>query len=265
MVVGGSGPLLSHLAPDPQQGYWSPGTASVDWCEANYAYTAYVAELFNVLSMLPMLVLSVVGNVLAVRYRYGTSFVVVYSLLGVIALGSALFHATLHYSGQVMDELPMIWGTVAGLFIVLERGERTAFPWLAEGLVLYCVGFTACYFLTPEYFFLFLVSYVGGLVAVALLSYRVLQEKRCAPHQSKLVLSSVSILLFGGVLWLLENLHCPALRGLHLHAIFHVTCAAGPHLWLCFAAFDRLQNVGRKPVLINLAPGVPAVAEMVSP
>ena len=31
-----SGPFID--IPDDSLGYWSPATASVDWCEANYAY-----------------------------------------------------------------------------------------------------------------------------------------------------------------------------------------------------------------------------------
>ena len=34
------------------------------------------------------------------------------SKLGLVALGSCWFHATLSYEGQVLDELPMIYGTV---------------------------------------------------------------------------------------------------------------------------------------------------------
>jgi len=158
-----SGPFLN--IPDETPGYWSPATASVDWCEANYAYTPYIAELWNVVSMIPMLIICIVGNVMAKRYNYGFAFHVIYSLLGLIAIGSAFFHATLLYSGQVMDELPMIWGTIAGLYIAIEREQRVKYWWLAPALLGYSIFFTAAYFLTPDYFWLFLVSYIGGLIA----------------------------------------------------------------------------------------------------
>ena len=170
-----------------------------------------------------------------------------YTLLGVVAIGSAFFHATLLYSGQVMDELgPMIWGTIAGLYIALERKREAKYPWLGPALVAYSIGFTVAYFLTPDYFFLFLVSYIGGLVATVYLSVQVLSTPGCPPGQVSLVKWGVGVMASGGLLWFLENLYCPTLRGWHFHAMFHVTCAAGPHLWLCFAAWDRLVHAYKR-------------------
>lgn len=28
------------------EGYWSPRTASIDWCEANYVVSSYIAEFW---------------------------------------------------------------------------------------------------------------------------------------------------------------------------------------------------------------------------
>jgi hypothetical protein len=37
---------------DKGQGYWGEKTAAVNWCEADYAVTIYVAEFMNTLSSL---------------------------------------------------------------------------------------------------------------------------------------------------------------------------------------------------------------------
>ena len=225
-----SGPFLhGGEYVDLTPGHWVPHTASVDWCEANYQYSKYVAEAWNVVSMAPMLAVCVLGNVLSWRHGYGFSFHLVFTVLGIVALGSCWFHATLSYEGQVLDELPMIYGTIVGLYIIFERGKETKYPVLAPALVAYTICFTAAYFLTPEYFILFLVSYIGGLIAIVVASYQILQlpMSKAHPHQGRLVLLAVIILLGGAVLWFAENLFCPSLRGLHFHAIFHCTCAAG--------------------------------------
>ena len=44
--------------PDP---FWGPSTSSVDWCESNYAHSRHIAELFNTLSSLPLLLVCVYG------------------------------------------------------------------------------------------------------------------------------------------------------------------------------------------------------------
>ena len=133
-------------------------------------------------------------------------------------------------------------------------------------------------------FILFLVSYIGGLIAIVAASYRILQlpMSKAQPHQGKLVLLAVVILLGGAVLWFAENAFCPSLRGestqspptaltsrnpelthasigLHFHAVFHVTCAAGPYLWILFAAHDRLENCGGDPKLRLVGSLLPVV------
>ena len=133
----------------------------------------------------------------------------------------------------------MIWCTIVGLYIIIERKPVTRYPLLAPGLAAYTAAFTATYFVTPEYFVLFLVSYIGGLLIIVMLSYQALREPANArPEQPWLVRTAVAILIVGGLFWLVENLYCPQLRGLHFHVVFHFTCAAGPYCWLCFAACD---------------------------
>jgi dihydroceramidase len=39
--------------------FWGEVTANIDWCEHNYVYTSYVAEVFNCFSNLPYVVVGV--------------------------------------------------------------------------------------------------------------------------------------------------------------------------------------------------------------
>ena len=146
----------------------------------------------------------------------------------------------------------MIFGTVVGLYIVLERYSATRYHTLAPALVLYIILFTFSYLITPEYFLLFLVGFIGFITIIIGASWRILQLpiSQRHPHQRQLVVGSVVALGVGVVAWLLENILCDkGLRGLHMHAVFHITCAIGPYLWLTFAAHDRLDNCGVDPIL----------------
>ena len=94
-------------------GYWWPHTANTAYCEEKYAVSYYVAEWWNTISNLPILVLSLAAFIKTRRNPELQPSLVVWSYLAcpvVVFGGSLLFHATLSRWGQLMDQLPMIWG-----------------------------------------------------------------------------------------------------------------------------------------------------------
>ena len=44
-----------------QKGFWEPRTSTIDWCEINYEVTYYIAEFWNTISNLEMIILPVYG------------------------------------------------------------------------------------------------------------------------------------------------------------------------------------------------------------
>merc|ERR1711988_64419 len=92
-------------------------TASIDWCEENYAYSPYIAEFWN---WLTSLIMAVMGISIAVFYaRIPFRFFVGAMLLVLVGFGSAAFHGTLSYEGQAMDEIFMFYGIVAYLMPII--------------------------------------------------------------------------------------------------------------------------------------------------
>jgi dihydroceramidase len=128
-------------------GYWDR-TASVDWSEPNYVYTPYVAEFWNALSSIPVTGFAFLGLCIAIRYKYETKFIVSYLLIMIVGLGSFAFHATLTFSGQMLDELPMIYASMSLLYTVLridepQQGPSSTFQrLLGPVFTLYCIAFT---------------------------------------------------------------------------------------------------------------------------
>ncbi|KAI8364157.1 ceramidase-domain-containing protein [Radiomyces spectabilis] len=53
--------MTNNLLDVEPVGYWGPITSSVDWCEKNYTHWYYVAEWWNTLSSLAMIVLGLLG------------------------------------------------------------------------------------------------------------------------------------------------------------------------------------------------------------
>src|SRR5690606_6161248 len=93
---------------DVNAGIWGPVTATVDWCEANYAFTPLVAELFNTASSLAMVAFGTAGIALH-RGVLPRRYLAAFALLVLVGLGSVAFHATLRFELQLLDELPMLW------------------------------------------------------------------------------------------------------------------------------------------------------------
>ena len=85
--------------------YWGPPSASEDWCEVNYVYSPYIAEFFNVISSIPIVLAGILGVWIGLRGGYRKRFIVPCALTILVGLGSIAFHGTLLYWGQAMDEL----------------------------------------------------------------------------------------------------------------------------------------------------------------
>ena len=95
-------------------GYWYPVTctlssASIDWCEANYAVSEYVVEFWNTVSSL-LITAAGVYDIGVVRRCRGTTMEYTMGVLFIlVGLGSAAFHGTLKFEYQLWDEIPMLW------------------------------------------------------------------------------------------------------------------------------------------------------------
>ncbi len=89
-------------------GFWGEVTSSVDWCERNYVVTPYIAEFWNTISNILIFLGGVYGLYRARKSKLETRFYVLFFLIAVIGLGSALFHGTLQHNAQQLDETPML-------------------------------------------------------------------------------------------------------------------------------------------------------------
>ena len=130
----------------PENGWWRTVTeayerpSNVDFCEANFALLDWVAEAGNTLSSFPMCVAGVYGLYRARQcLAWETRWALAWSLLGLVGVGSALFHATLRHLFQALDELPMLYCNLVFVYLMLEEGagctRAPRKPWLAPSLV----------------------------------------------------------------------------------------------------------------------------------
>jgi dihydroceramidase len=72
-------------------GYWSPHTSSIDFCEPNYLITNYIAETHNVWSSLYLIFLAYIGfKYCNLTYEWRIWFM--FLGLFVVGFGSASLH-----------------------------------------------------------------------------------------------------------------------------------------------------------------------------
>ncbi|KAG6837646.1 hypothetical protein H0H93_004922 [Arthromyces matolae] len=90
-------------------GFYGPVTATLDWCEANYQFSYYIAEISNSFSNLFTITLALCGGIAAVKQSLPTRYVAGFIGIALVGLGSFAFHATLLFEAQLADELPMIY------------------------------------------------------------------------------------------------------------------------------------------------------------
>jgi dihydroceramidase len=79
----------------PQEGYWSPVSSTIDWCEENYYATIYSAEIVNTLTNLLFMYLGLRGALNCIQNGHDNIFLVTCCGYLIVGTGSFLFHSTL--------------------------------------------------------------------------------------------------------------------------------------------------------------------------
>ncbi|KAL4696909.1 hypothetical protein H8959_002607 [Pygathrix nigripes] len=90
-----------------RDGYWGPTTSTLDWCEENYSVTWYIAEFWNTVSNLIMIIPPMFGAIQSVRdgleKRYIASYLALTGKYNTVQMGQfahsflkAVFNFVLH-------------------------------------------------------------------------------------------------------------------------------------------------------------------------
>jgi len=252
-----------HRPEDPAVGYWGPRTSAVDWCEPNYAWSYFVAEFFNTMTSLPAAFLALQGLYLAYKYGYEKRLWAVNFFIGLVGIGSAAFHGTLLYTGQIMDELPMVYASLALLYAVLEMesNEKPIYKYLAPLILGYGAVFTGVYLYLPDFFIFFLVGYIFGILTLIYRSIIIFRRPETLYHQKLFIVLAVSFYVGGWLFfWIPEILFCDQLQMLNFHSLWHVTSTIGGFVMVLFTTFQRELHRGRRPQLnYNSIMGIPLI------
>ncbi|XP_071950093.1 alkaline ceramidase 3-like [Antedon mediterranea] len=241
------------------QGFWEPHTARADWCEQNYETTLYVAEFWNTISNLFIFIPGFLGLFHSIRNGTELRFVVGYLAILTVGIGSCFFHMTLSLTGQLFDQLPMIWAITVYMFCLIEtqssRQKQNIF--LSLVLLVGSVIVTVVTVVSPTPF-LFRTAFFINLLIVVVLSIYYARNYRC--NKSYLLLSLMFFVL-AGLCWVVDRFACSELRevrgslpqfiqpALQLHAWWHVFSGLGTAFHAIFIYDLRSKFLNHKPFL----------------
>lgn len=233
-------------------GFWGLPSATVDWCEQNYAVSPYVCEFFNTVSSLAMIIAGSLGLVRG-RWAADSRVRVAYGLLALVGLGSIAFHATLRFEFQLLDELPMLYLVTWMAYLLVETGPSPHLgSWFPALLVTYVLIATLSAALTRGgvQFAIFHVTFgFLELCCLARVAWLALRPENGAVR--RIFWLGLGCYGLGIVVWFADLRACPLLSvtlpslGIpnpQFHAWWHVLVSVGFFLLLRVVAADRSRR-----------------------
>lgn len=119
-------PFAIEYPAEPEEGYWGIQTSTIDWCEENYVVSPYIAEAMNTVTNAGFVVLATFALMNVLREKHDSRFIIVALGFITVGVGSWMFHMTLLYEYQLLDELPMIYATCVPYWTVFSSGKSRA-------------------------------------------------------------------------------------------------------------------------------------------
>ncbi|OAV99145.1 hypothetical protein PTTG_02887 [Puccinia triticina 1-1 BBBD Race 1] len=253
----------------PVDGYWGPSTSSIDWCEANYAITRFIAEFANTLSNLAFFAWAFYGVKKCRDEKLPLPLALCQVGIALVGIGSFMFHATLHYEWQLADELPMIFSSAFTTYVVFDTGRASlprsrfvrSLPFL---LFLYCSGFTAIYLRHPNPVFLQVAFAAIQLTANFRAAYTICTApvKTCKEQKNKAQIirylsAGFFTTLIGFLIWNVDNIFCDRISHLKQHLGIPWSFAVEGHAWwhLATGTGAYLSTVGLQLMSVSFKEG----------
>ncbi|KFY73124.1 hypothetical protein V499_06768 [Pseudogymnoascus sp. VKM F-103] len=129
-----------------KHGFWYPQTSTINWCEEDYYATIYAAEIVNTLTNLLFMYLGIKGVRNCLKHGHDTVFMITFLGYLAVGTGSFMFHSTLKYPWQLVDELSMIYTTCLMCYACFSFNQTRRFcQGLAAGLTSLCIFITGYY------------------------------------------------------------------------------------------------------------------------
>ena len=253
-LSGGGAHALSSYA----QGIWGPHDSLHTFCEDSYAVSTLAAEPFNAFGSFCYTTIGLVNLVRLKRLGLPLSWRATcgwWSLV-IVGVGSSLFHTTMRYHMELLDEIPMLILVACGSLQASDihpLGKRWRWRGLALIDVVLVGGLSAVMvvYLVTRIFGLFITGFTVG--TVFLLGLHVLGD--WGPAYSFLGTRASVRIILARVAWELENHLCQTHPYLWpLHNVWHLgSCLAASDLFLLGYCY-RVDKLGVRGIVDDAGP-----------
>ncbi|KAF9156764.1 Alkaline ceramidase 3 [Linnemannia schmuckeri] len=231
-----------------QIGYWSPNTASVDWCENNYVVSYYIAEFWNTISSLFIVALGELGLYLCPTKE--KRFKVAFRTISVVGIGSTLFHGTLRHKMQLLETkygpqgrwFPIslaTWLALTTVFVSITGGKMQFYTFQASFGILQLV-------------IIFLTTTLHQRQKSIIASWNT-----PSTTSAWLIKRALGVYTFAVTIWLIDLHLCEFVNGVgpqsvlkwnpQFHAWWHVFSISGVYFTTLLVTFQHYVEKGLKP------------------
>ncbi|RIA87668.1 ceramidase [Glomus cerebriforme] len=237
------------------QGFW-PYTSSIDWCEDNYTHSYFIAEFWNSISSISMIIFGEAGARMnsCNSFRFRLAF----RLISVVGIGSLMFHGTLTSQMQALDEVPMVWSALTLLHSIIESVFGKQGTWLPILLILHAIFCTLTITIPTGALqvTLFHISFGSIELVSVILMYKIYSKKKDSHPSIKYLFEKGLLINLAAIsTWLIDLHLCEHVNGKEhsilpfnpqLHAIWHVLASIGFYLLVVLILYNWLYENGQK-------------------
>ncbi|KAF2156038.1 alkaline ceramidase [Myriangium duriaei CBS 260.36] len=278
--------LPSVPYPPLKKGYWEPVTSTLNWCEEDYYATIYSAEIVNTLTNVLFQYLAFKGAYNCIKNDHDQIFLITFIGYFLVGTGSFLFHATLKYPMQLVDELSMIYTTCLMVYATFSHKKKPLTQFLLAisqvSLALFITGYYH-YLQDPKfhqnmYALLTVIVLVRSMYVMEInmrptfkkqeqaKAHLPAQERKRQEDRDRWILKTMwtmiamglAIFLGGFGIWNLDNIYCSKIRrwrhdlglpwGLVLegHGWWHLMTGTGAYFYITWGIWLRHCLNGRQ-------------------
>lgn len=244
MTVSTMDPL--HMGGENKEGYWGEKTSSVNFCEIDYQWTPYVAELWNMLSSFIIVLFPIIG-LLYSNPTQEKRFTLGYIILGIVGSGSVALHTFLTKESQAMDEVPMLWMTTSLLYCIVDSKQGTSSSLFASISFIISLVLTYTYMHVASFYHIFVGVYLSMVLFILISLARMLWNDK-GIKKKLFMMGLFAYVIVGSSVWVLDMFLCKELSflyigGITLHPLWHLAAGYATYSTVSLLIAHRIDEL----------------------